>query len=119
MGVFQSPDKDKLMAELSPKSDGKLYHENSQDAKDTVKEQGNLEAHAILMITDAVQCKSCYNCGTPGHTYCKCGLVFPGVFDEVKKLVLKNIINCVEKLTTSAPEENTWSQPRLPASQGA
>ena len=30
-------------------------------AKDTVKEQGNLEADEIIMITDTVQCKTCYN----------------------------------------------------------
>ena len=37
--VLQSPEKDKLMAELFPKSDDKEYEEISQDAKETVKEQ--------------------------------------------------------------------------------
>ena len=42
----------------------KEQHEISQDAKD----RGNREAHEILMITDTVQCKSCHNKATPGHS---------------------------------------------------
>ena len=102
MNVLQSPNKGKLMAELFPNSDEKEYQEMSQDAKDTVKKQGNLEVHEILMITDTLQCKSCYNHATPRHTYCKCGLIFLGARDEVKKQGLKNGINCFTLLTTSA-----------------
>ena len=53
------------------------------------------------MITDTVQCKSCYNCATPGHTFCKCGLVDLGASDEVQKQVLKNVINGINVFTTS------------------
>ena len=74
-GSSSVSDKDKLMAELFPKSDDKEYQEISQDAKETVKEQGNIEAHGILMITDAVQCSSCHNDATPEH----------GPSEEVKK----------------------------------
>ena len=42
------------------------------------------------------------NHATPGHTYCKCGLALLGASDDVKKQVLKNIINFFRKLTTSA-----------------
>ena len=53
--VLQSPSKDKLMAEFLPNNDDKEYQEMSQDAKDTVEEQGKLEAHDILMITGTGQ----------------------------------------------------------------
>ena len=52
--IFQSGDKD--------------YQEISQVAKDIVEIPGNLEAHEILMITDTVLCKFCYNYATLGHT---------------------------------------------------
>ena len=41
------------------KDEDKEYQETSQDARGTVKEQGNLEAHEMLMITVTIQCKSC------------------------------------------------------------
>ena len=96
----------------------------SQDVKDIVSEQGFLEAHEVLMITDNIQFKSCYNYAAPGYTYCKCGLILPGASDEVKKQVLKNVLNCFNFLTTSAtvfvkkqlgrPKENNWPQRKLP-----
>ena len=82
---LQSLDKDKMMAELFPKNDYKKNQKFSQDAKETVKEQGNIEAHGILMITDAVQCSLCRNDATLGHTFCKCGLKLLGPSEEVKK----------------------------------
>ena len=54
-----------------------------------VEEQSNVDAHEILMITDAVQCRSCYKNATLGHTYCECGLTLPGVSEEVTKQVQK------------------------------
>ena len=45
MDVLQTPNKDKLMAELFPVKDDKEYEEISQDAKDMVKAQSNLEVH--------------------------------------------------------------------------
>ena len=73
MEVLQSTDKEKLMAEFFQKNDNKEYQEISQDAKDLVKNV--VEAHEILMITNTVQCKSCYNDATLRHTKCKCGLI--------------------------------------------
>ena len=62
------------MAEFFSRNDeDKEYQEMSQGAKDIVLEQGNLEAHEILMITGTIHCKSCYNYATPGRTYCKTG----------------------------------------------
>ena len=57
-----------------------------------VEEQGNLEAHAILMIIDTVQCESCYF---------KCRQELFGVSDEVKKQALKNLAKRPSILTTS------------------
>ena len=65
--MLESPSKDKLMAELIPHDDEE-YQEISQDAKDIVKEQGNLEVHEILMITDTAQCMSFNKYVTPRHT---------------------------------------------------
>ena len=44
------------------------------------KEQGNLEAHEVPLITDAMQCK-------------------PGASEEVQKQVLKNVSNCFNILS--------------------
>ena len=54
------------------------------------------------MITDTVQRKSCYNYATPWHTHCRYGRIFLGASDEVKKQVLKHVINCFSMLTTRA-----------------
>ena len=102
MNVFQSPDKDKLKAELFPKSDDKEYQNILRIAKDTAGEHGHLEVHEIFMTTDAVQCRSCTVCVTLGHTHCECGLILFGASQEVKKQVLKNVINCFHILTTGA-----------------
>ena len=68
----------------------------------SVKEQGHFEAQEMFMITDAVQCESCYNHATLGHSYCKCGHTLPGASDEAKKQVLKKVMNCFIIFTTSA-----------------
>ena len=68
------------------------------------------------MITHTVRCKLCYNYATSSvHTYCNCGLVLLGASDEVKKQVLKHVINCFSMLTSStcfqtgtALRENIW-----------
>ena len=107
------------MAEFLPNSDDKEYEVISQDVKDIVSEHGFLETHGVLMITDNIQFKSCYNYAAPGRTYCKCGLILPGASDEVKKQVLKNVINCFNFLTTGATvfvkkNKNNWPQRKLP-----
>ena len=73
MNVLLSPNKDTWMAELFLMSDDKEYQGLSQKAKDIMKAQGDLEAHEILIITDAVWCSACYDCSRPGHTYCLWG----------------------------------------------
>ena len=85
-----------------PNNDDTECQDISQDPKDIVKRQGSLEAHEILMIKDAVQCKSCCNNATPGHRHCRSGRIFCGASDEVKKQVLQNFIICFNILTTSA-----------------
>ena len=78
------------------------YQQISQDVKNIVKEQCNLDAQEMLMITNIVQCKSCYKYATPGYTSCKCGFVHPGASDEIKKQVPKDVMNFFSMLTTSA-----------------
>ena len=90
------------MTELSPKNDDKEYQDDSEDFKNIVKEQSNIEAHEVLMITDAVQCKTCYHCAIAGHTCCQCGQPNPRASGEVKKQLFKIAMNCFKKLTTIA-----------------
>ena len=52
MNVLQSPNNDKWMAEIFPKSDDKEYQDIFQIAQDTVQEQGNIEADEIVTITE-------------------------------------------------------------------
>ena len=85
--ILESPNKDELMIQLLPKDDDKEHQDISQDAKDTGKEQSNLEAHEILMIIDTGQCSSGYKHAIPTHTCCECGLILPGRDDEVKKTI--------------------------------
>ena len=85
-----------------PLSDFIEYQQISQDVKNIVKEQCNLDAQEMLMITNTVQCKSCYNYATPGYTSCKCGFILPGASDEIKKQVPKDVMNFFSMLTTSA-----------------
>ena len=71
------------MAESCPKHDDKGHQEMSQNAKDNVQETGNLEAHEVLMITDAVQCGSRFNHATLGHNIANVDLF---LLEQVKKL---------------------------------
>ena len=59
-----------------------------QDVKDTVQQEGSLEACESLMKTDAVHCELCPSWATLGHTHCKCRCFLPGGSGEVKKQVL-------------------------------
>ena len=95
--ILESPNKTDLMAELFSKKSTKSAKRFLMMPRTLFEEQGNLEAHEILMITDTVQCKSYYNHTTSGHTYCNCGFIL-----LVKKQVLKNVMNCFSILTTSA-----------------
>ena len=54
------------------------------------------------MITDAMQCRTCYHYETLGHTYCTCGLANPAASGEVKERVSQNFMKCSKMLTTSA-----------------
>ena len=48
MHVLQFPEKEKLIAELCPKPDNKEEFQSlSQEAKNIIKKQGNLEAHEL------------------------------------------------------------------------
>ena len=67
--VLESPNKNQLMAELFPKNDDKEYEDISEDFKNIVEEQGNIEAHELFMITDAMRCQTCCHYGTLGHTH--------------------------------------------------
>ena len=98
----RSQKKDKLMGDFFPKDDDKEYQDISQIAENIVEEQGSLEAHDILMITNTVQCKSCYQLRNFRNTSCECGLIFHEARKEVKKQVLKNVINCFSVPRTTA-----------------
>ena len=67
----------------------------------------------MLMITDTVLRKSCYNYATPRHTSCKCGLKSLGAGDEIKKQV-ENTPNKLFFLLGKPGGKNNWLQQRLP-----
>ena len=91
MKVLQSPNRDNLMAEPFPESDDKEYQNKSQNAKVFFsREQSNLEAHEVLMITDTLQCRSCNKYVTSGNVP-NVDLFLPGASEEVKEQVLKNV----------------------------
>ena len=72
------------MAERFPNNNNE-YQDVSQDNKDIVEEQGNLEAHEIPRITDTIQCTSFLQLRNS---------LFLGASDEVKIQVRENVINC-------------------------
>ena len=79
--------KNHMMAELFPKNDDRENQDISEDFNNIVKEQGNIEADEMYMITDAILCQTCYHYETPGHTHCTCGQANPGASGEVKEQV--------------------------------
>ena len=54
--VLESPHTNEMMAELFPKNDDQEYQDISEEFKNLVSEQRNIEAHEMFMITDAIQC---------------------------------------------------------------
>ena len=87
--ALDSPNKNETMAELFPKNDDEEYQEISQVFKKKVKEQSNIEAREMFMITDAVQRKTCYHDAIPGHTYAICGQANTGASNKVQEQVFK------------------------------
>ena len=96
INVLQSPNKDNLMTDYFKAR----RHRVSRDVTFS-KNKALSELFKFWMITDAVQCTSCYKDATPGHTS-RMWTFSPGASEEVKKQVLKNVINCFNILTTSA-----------------
>ena len=92
--VLESPNRNEMMEELSPKHDDKEFQDMSEDFNNIGKAQRN------IMITDAIQCKMCCHNATLGHTCCTCGQANPGASDEVKEKV-KQVMNCFKILRTS------------------
>ena len=57
----------------------------SEDFTNIAQEQGNIEAHEILMITNAMQCQTRCHPETLGQTYCRHAQANPRASDEVKE----------------------------------
>ena len=49
------------MAELFPKNDDKENQDIIENFKKTFQEQGNVEAREVFVITDTIQCQTCYH----------------------------------------------------------
>ena len=75
--VRESPNKTEIMVELFPKNDAKEYQKIAETVKNILEELGNIEAHEMFMITDAIQCQTCYHYWT--CTYCRCEAANPGL----------------------------------------
>ena len=99
------------MVEYFPRNDDKEYQEISENFKKIVKEQCNIGARKMFMITDAIQCQPCYHYETPGHAYCTCGKASPGASDEVQEKFFKNVF--VSKNSRRAHENNHKARDHL------
>ena len=73
----------------------------SQNAKETVRAQGNLKAHEITHDHRRSTVQFVSQPSRPGHTYCPCGKMLPGASDEVAQQVTENVESCFHILTTS------------------
>ena len=62
--VLEYPKKIRWRNHSQGTTDDKEYPEMSEDFKNTVEEQGNIEAHEMFMITDAIQCQTCHHYAT-------------------------------------------------------
>ena len=51
--VLESPNGNQMIEDLFPKNDE--YQDISEDFRNIVEEKGNIEAHEMFMITDAIQ----------------------------------------------------------------
>ena len=102
--VLESPNIDELMVEFFPQNDDKEYQDISENFKKIVKEQCNIGARKMFMITDAIQCQPCYHYETPGHACCTCGKASPGASDEVQERVFQK--RFVSKNSRRAHENN-------------
>ena len=76
--VLESPNKNERIATFFPKNDDKEYQDLSENFKNIIQVQGNIEAHEMFMITDAIQGQTCYHNTTLGHTCCTCGQASSG-----------------------------------------
>ena len=93
--VLESPNTNEMIAELFPKNDDKEHQEISEDFKNSGRNQGNIEAHEMLMITDVEPCQTCYHYETPGHTL----HVWRGKSRSMRRSqgkVVKNVMTCSE-----------------------
>ena len=91
MNVVQSPNKDKLMAEVFPKNNDKEHQEMSQNAKDSVTEQGSHD-HKRSAMQFVLQLRNSWT-----YENCECGLIGP-----------RTNAFCVSKL--ERPEAKHWQQ---------
>ena len=86
------------MVELFPKNDKKDYPNVSDNFKNVVREQRNIETHEMFMITDAMQCQTRYHYETLGHTHSTCGQANPRASGEVEEQNSKHVVNCFKIL---------------------
>ena len=93
-----------MIAEFFPKNDDQESQDISEESKNMVTEQRNIEAHEMFMITIAIQCQMCYHHAAFGHTCCTCGTgkANQGASDEDMEQVFKNVMICFEMHTASA-----------------
>ena len=88
------------VSEPPVRGDSNGQTKQTQQGKDMINAKGNIQAHKILTISDAVQCSSCHNNSRPRHTYCPCGKMLPGASDEVAQQSAKKVVSCFKILTT-------------------
>ena len=55
-----------MNAELFAKNDDKAYQDISENFKNFVQEQRNIDSHEMFMITDVIQCQTSCHCAPLG-----------------------------------------------------
>ena len=86
-----------MMADKFPKKDASEYQDISEDFNIFVKDQGKTESHEMFMITDAIQCQTCYHYALLGHTRTHIAHVVRQIQEQVTKSrnkFSKHVMNC-------------------------
>ena len=73
------------MENLSPQ-DGRTSQPLSEETKDIIVEQGNIEAFELMELTDQIQCERCYRYMSVGYTYCHFACILAGASEDVRAL---------------------------------
>ena len=68
-----------------PPQDGQKNQPMSEDAKNIIVEQRNVEVFELMDLPDKIQCEICHKYTSVGHTQRYCGSILTSASEEVQK----------------------------------